>query len=306
MYGVIDIGSNTIRLSIYKVIDNEIKLFLNKKNIAGLAGYVNKQHCLSSKGIQKAINVLNEYKQILENVEIKHVFVFATASLRNIQNTEQATNIIQEETGLDIQVLTGNEEAEFDYYGAVQSVTINNGLLVDIGGGSTELVFFNNKEIVAALSMPIGSLNLFSRYVSEIIPDSKEMKQIQNAVLEELEKIELPDYEVDTRTICGVGGTARATCKLNNDVFKMSSSNRVFEQEDLTKLINMLDKQNKKMVHKILQVIPERIHTIIPGMIILKTIATFYNSSSVTVSTYGVREGYLYYSLQQRGELYAK
>ena len=88
MYGVIDIGSNTIRLCIYEAAGGDINLLFNNKNTAGLAGYV-KNGALTQKGIKKACSVLKQYKATVKNLPVEKLFVFATASLRNITNTDE-------------------------------------------------------------------------------------------------------------------------------------------------------------------------------------------------------------------------
>ena len=80
MFGVIDIGSNTIRLSVYKNVDNIVEPMMNKKRVAGLASYVDDNNIMTQKGIEKAVSVLNEYNKVIEAVGVKKVFVFATAS----------------------------------------------------------------------------------------------------------------------------------------------------------------------------------------------------------------------------------
>jgi len=299
MYGIIDIGSNTIRLSVYTTENNNIKPIFHKKDVAGLAGYIDEVDNLSQKGIQKAADVLNEFKIILNNIEVKDVFVFATASLRNIKNTEDAVRIIEEQSGFNIQVLSGEEEATYDYFGATLKIPMIDGILIDIGGGSTELVFFRNGQIDRALSMPVGSLNLCSKFVSNLMPDKNEIKNIKKVVLDELKKIKGTNFLSDARIICGVGGTVRATCKLSNDIFELPSSNRQLNVENVKKILQLYNKNKKEFLLKILQIAPDRLHTIIPGMVVLKTISKFYNCENITVSQYGVREGYLYQMLNK-------
>ena len=79
MYAIIDIGSNTIRMVLYKVINNEIQQMLNSKIPAGLAGYIDNNNMLSKKGILKAIEALIKFQIILESVAVKEVHAFATA-----------------------------------------------------------------------------------------------------------------------------------------------------------------------------------------------------------------------------------
>ena len=173
IYGIVDVGSNTIRLSIYKYENNKVILLLNKKTMAGLAGYV-KDGELSKAGIKRACEVLKAYREIVENFQIENVFVFATASLRNVSNTDEAVLRIKEETGFNTEIILGENEAIYDFIGASQVVDISDGILIDIGGGSTEFVMYKNKEIIKAYSIPLGSLSMYSKYVSNLIPTENE------------------------------------------------------------------------------------------------------------------------------------
>ena len=186
-YGVIDVGSNTIRLCIYDVEDGRIIPLFSTKNTAGLIDYVNDGE-LSKKGIRKACAVLEGYKETGKKVGIDHLFVFATASLRNISNSREAVKKIQDTTGLTIDVLSGEEEARLDFQGASFEKKMELGIMVDIGGGSTEIVSFEDGNIKDAVSLEIGSLYMYKNYVSGLFPDKGERKAIQRAVRLELKK----------------------------------------------------------------------------------------------------------------------
>lgn len=121
MYGVIDIGSNTIRLMVYRVEDGAIHPVLNKKYATGLVGYINSKGRMSKEGIRKAVEILSELRAVTQQIRLREIFPFATASLRNITNTEEVLQAIQEASGFSVRVLSGQEEATFDYYGAIQS-----------------------------------------------------------------------------------------------------------------------------------------------------------------------------------------
>ena len=151
---------------------------LNNKTTAGLAGYVKKGK-MTKKGIQKACDVLNKYKDMMQHFPLEQLFVFATASLRNISNTDEAMQTITADTGLSIAVLTGYQEATFDFIGAARSMHLNKGVLLDIGGGSTEILVYERGEIQNAVSLPFGSLSMFSNYVSSLFPNKKEKKEIE-------------------------------------------------------------------------------------------------------------------------------
>ncbi|MBR0596886.1 phosphatase [Sinanaerobacter chloroacetimidivorans] len=290
MYAVIDIGSNTIRLSVYTIQDNHIKPMFHRKNMSSLIGYVDEKGCMTERGIQKAITVLSNFKKIIDNIEVENIYVFATASFRNIQNRELVVRAIKEAANLDVTIISGEEEAICGFIGAAYNVNVDSGLLVDIGGGSTELVFYKDRKICKVYSIPMGSLDLYVRFVSGLLPTKEEYRRMKKYIREQLESID--PGEVPTTILCGVGGTNRAACKLSNDYFNMPLSNRSMELNHIKKLLKSFY-QEKDGIERVLRVVPERIHTIIPGMTILKTISKQYQCEKMIVSEYGVREGYL-------------
>lgn len=219
IYGIIDLGSNTITLSFYKYENGEIILLLNKKTMAGIAGYV-KDGRLSKEGIKIACDVLKQYKEIINNFGLEKVFAFATASLRNISNTDEAVTEIKEITGFTVDIVLGEVEAIYDFIGASKALDIKEGIVFDIGGGSTEILMYKNSEIIKAHSIPVGSLNMFSKYVKGIISSKDEIKEIKKEVLKYLNDINGIEY---SKTAYGVGGTARNAGKLCARLFKDSN-----------------------------------------------------------------------------------
>lgn len=290
--GIIDLGSNTIRLSIYTTDSGSIKPLFNKKVTAGLSGYVS-DGALSVKGMGKACAALHGFRSILTNFGIQTVYVFATASLRNISNTAQAVEYIKQNTRLDVDVLSGDEEARLVFAGATQSVQLEEGLVLDIGGGSSEYISFAaGSEIRASGSLPVGSLNQFYRHVSGLLPTASAMRKIRSEVLGEMKEKEF--FQLGRhRDICGVGGTIRTVRKLYNEVFELPQDNAELETDKVERLLKLFEEDQKAIYRPVLQLSPERIHTIIPGMLILSTICKTCQAEHITVSGYGVREGYL-------------
>ena len=292
MYGVIDIGSNTIRLLIYEIDEeNKIKQKFNKKKVVGLARYIDSNKVMSKKGIEKTIEALNDFKVTLERNKTDEVYVFATAAIRNIKNTEDVVKKICEGTQIKVEVLSGEQEAFYDFVGANHAMDINKGLIIDIGGGSTELIFVNDGQIEKAVSIPIGSLNMYTKYIEKLLPTKEESKEIKKNVEKHLEKIKLNNKEYPVAY--GIGGTTRGACKLSNDMFDNLPENRKVPLSNIKKIIKTFREEYKGAISEILEIIPDRIHTIMPGMIILKTIMKYYNCEMITISPFGIREGYL-------------
>lgn len=294
MYGIIDIGSNTIRLSIYKRTEKDFQLMINKKHMTGLAGYVDHKGILSERGIKKAIEDLADFRQIIEKFELKDIYVFATASLRNVRNTELALKQIGSQIGVPVDLVSGEQEAVYDFIGATRFMNMNSGLLIDIGGGSTELVSYANGNIVEAISLPIGSLSLYSNFVSEVLPTGPEIKAMKAHIKSHLEGVTLNGHG---GVLCGIGGTCRAVGKMGNMVYDLPSTNRRFEISQIQTLYKRVVKDRKGGIRIAVRAVPDRLHTIVPGMLILHMVEKKFTPSELVISDYGVREGYLYKKL---------
>ena len=298
MQAIIDIGSNSIRLAVYKVEEsNKISLLMNKKDVAGLAAYV-KKDSMTPEGIDKACAVLLDFKQLLDNLNIVDVIAFATAALRNVTNSEAAVKAIEARTGLTIQVLSGSEEASLAFAGATHEIQGKSGMLIDLGGASTEIVLYKDSLLEQAVSLPIGSLNACKLYVNELLPNKNERKAIKDAVLAELEKYS-EIKSIKQANVCGVGGTIRAASKINNYLFNLPSDSKEIKVPNIKKMIKLLENDEvddliaTDTLQILLRTVPDRIETILPGMIILHTLTKYFKSEIVTVSYSGVREGYL-------------
>ena len=287
---IIDIGSNTVRLSIYEVKDKSFEPLLSKKEMTGLAGYI-QNGSMSEEGIARACAVLMRFKEIIEHFHIEKVYVLATAPFRNIDNTDQCLEKIKEVTGFDVDAISGEKEALLDFDGATLIHQFPQGLLIDIGGGSTELVCFKEGEILEAISLPIGSLSLYNAYCDHILPTEKQYSKMKKHVEKLLEFCSFIETQ-NCDEVIGVGGTIRACNKLYRRENHLEN-NVLLSYKDIKNLYKKFEKQEGKAYRMILKTVPERIHTLIPGLIILKTVMQRYGCQNLYVSEYGVREGYL-------------
>lgn len=301
IYGIIDVGSNTIRLSIYRCGDDgDIRRLVHRKEMAGLAGYVQDGE-LTKAGIETASRILNAFKRLLDNLDVGKVYAFATASLRNICNTDQALRSIYKATGIKVDVLSGEKEGMLSFQGAIENCGCSAGLLVDLGGGSTELVKFKGKEdIEATYSVAAGSLSLYRRYVKGLLPTKEECEGMKE-YFTELVNEGLEDLHT-APVICGVGGTVRTVSKLINYRLGRPVTHNHFTAEELKDIYRFLRQGDRDSLDLMLRVAPDRIHTTIPGMIALRSVVKTFGCNTVMVSTTGVREGYLYYKLTSEKE----
>lgn len=287
-YAIIDLGSNTARLSVYKV--NEDKSFIplfSEKETAGLANYIDNR-ILSEDGILKACSVITNFLNLLEQLSIKNVYVFATASLRNIENTSYACNLIKEKTGVFIDVVSGEDEASLGFSGILNNETAPSGIMFDIGGGSSEIVAFKERKITSADSFELGCLNLSNTCIKKIFPSKNEIGDIK----EKIKKVfGTADY-TKSKTLYGIGGTARALSNIANKYYGKKECHEITAKE-FKEIKNILLKKDETAKKLILKTCPDRIHTIISGILIIDMLMKKFGSKKIVISNYGVREGYL-------------
>lgn len=294
-YGIIDLGSNTVRLNVFSYENERIIKIFSKKEVVGLAAYVVNGE-LSKQGIQKACATLNRFKNVaLKVLDLPHIYVFATASLRNIQNSEEAAQIIKKETSLTPHILSFDEEAHLGFTGLSQNISLQSGLMIDIGGASTEFVQFENFKPVNIASMQIGCLNLYFNHVQKVTPSSKERKIIKQNIKDELAKIDwyIPKGET---TLVGVGGTVRATLKLAQSILGIPRNGNEVTANQVVEIYSLLknsDKYGNYIYHAVYKTVPERTLTIFSGISILKQAMKKFNTQKLVISNHGVREGYL-------------
>jgi exopolyphosphatase/guanosine-5'-triphosphate,3'-diphosphate pyrophosphatase len=180
IHAIIDIGSSTVRLAIYLIEPDHVEMLMKKKHLLGLASYLEEGR-MSETGILKTIKVLDDFKRFLHDLGINAITAFTTAALRNSANSKEAVQSISVATGIPIRVISGDEEATYDFIGATHGMKSREGLLVDIGGASTEIVSFKDKKIRNKISLPMGSLLFASQYVQELLPGREEADEMRRA-----------------------------------------------------------------------------------------------------------------------------
>lgn len=283
---VIDIGANTIRLNIYVYENDKLDLLFNKKHVAGLASYTN-YGSLSEKGIKKLCRILESNMRILNAVKHDRVYVFATASLRNINNTAEVVRRVNEKTGMEIELISQQDEAKFGFEGILMSTFAKSGITVDIGGGSTEIISFKNKKISGMYNLGEGSLSLHNSYVKGIIPNAGEIRNIQKVIKRELKSGGKP---IRAGTIIGIGGTIRAAGNIIQEMYDLDE-NTHFTFDHLVRLCEKLEDNDRNAIRVLLKVKPDRVHTIVPGITILYMLCKKFDVKEIFVSETGLREG---------------
>jgi exopolyphosphatase/guanosine-5'-triphosphate,3'-diphosphate pyrophosphatase len=300
-HAVIDLGSNTIRMSVYDEADGYFKHILSEKELIGLIGYTNKG-ILQEEGILRVIETVKSFGETAAAIGIDSMGCFATAGLRIIKNADEVVRRVLEKTGIKVNIISGEEESRLDFIGVWRPEGIDEGLVIDMGGASTEIVRFKDGLIENSISLPFGSLLLFKRFVEKIIPDKKEIKQIRTFVKLQLSSAEWLPNSADH--ICLIGGTVRAIARLHRELYGRENDDLQgysFGARDISEMLDRVQRMGSDGVKLLTRVAPERIHTIMPGLISYTQLIKVIGCQTASISRSGVREGYLREHLNSSG-----
>lgn len=273
--------------------DNSFHEVVNEKEFAEILSFI-EDDVLTEGGIRQLCSVLKHMKRLLVETQCDDYSCFATASLRNIQNQRQVLEIVERETGLHIRLLSGCEEAYYDYIGLQSCISDAEAVGFDLGGGSAQIFCFDDYGLIASTSQEIGTLAMYNKHVKGLFPNSKQRAKIIKNVEKKLEDT-IDFSKRNYRHIYGMGGTARALAKVHrhfvgHDGGTHGYSVTLEELEEFESAIMALGLGGIKILNRL---IPERLVTFIPGLIIIKTIMRFVGADELIIVSHGVREGYL-------------
>lgn len=278
MVGIIDIGSNTIRLVVY---DKKRRVFNNGLNSHLISDTHN--GILSEEGIEKLIEAVAFLKEKAGDIP---VLAFGTYAMRVLINKDDVKKKVFEKTGVNIDILSGKQEAEYDFYGLLGAISRKeSGIGVDLGGGSAQILIFKNGEKKFTNSYPLGCKKIRHKFTKKNTVTKEERERIASYI-----KFNLQNLSGNfTEKIYIMGGTAKTTAKLFS--FITGEKSDVIELENLEEIITFLNETPEKTLRNILK---NRYDNIIVGVIIICEIAKFFSAQKVHVKRCGVRDGYIY------------
>ncbi|WP_042471353.1 Ppx/GppA family phosphatase [Bacillus ndiopicus] len=205
---IIDIGSNTVRLVMYRFSKDEgLREFGNMKKVARLRTYILPTGEMSEEGIQLLQDLLQSFKQILEDYNVKDIKIAATAAVRQATNNKEIVQRMQDQLGMTLDILTEEEEAYYGFLAIVNSMATPSAITIDIGGGSTEITLFKDKKLLKTHSFPFGTVSLKQNYVKNTIITEEEKKRLRSYLRQQF--MSLPWIVDANLPIIGIGGSAR-------------------------------------------------------------------------------------------------
>lgn len=297
----IDIGSNTVLLLVAEVQEGKLHILQEEQRAPRLGKGVDESKNLHPDSVERVLKVLKEYRTLLDQKyqEVSKIIVTATSAVRDAGNRQEFINLVERETGFQISVLSGLQEAEYTYKGAISTLEgENQSAVIDIGGGSTEIAVGRNNTLLDSYSFDMGSVRFTERYLLHDPPSHNEIQNCRESVQNMLQERPFNFDHVkkgEDLVLVGVAGTATslAFMDLQLQTFNPEAINGYeISRNSLKNRIEQLSSMKIDQIRKKYPVVMEgRADIIVGGLLILEGFMTYYSFQKLKVSTGGIRHG---------------
>ncbi len=296
--GIIDLGSNTARLVIVKMFgDGHFVVIDQLKESVRLGKDMERDGFLKASRIADTIKTLKMFRKLCDAYEVEKIIAVATAAVRRAKNQRSFLDEIVANTGIKLKVLSAEEEATYVYRGVINTMDIPKGLILEIGGGSTKVIYYNRRNLLNYETLPFGAVTLTDLFTEEGVSQEAQAEKIENFITEQLSKIEwLKDIDPETRLI-GCGGSFRNLCKIvkmkkkcplpliHNYEITYEEFNGVYE------MLKGLDLDKKKRIKGISSA---RADILPSAFAVANAFIKYLNFEVLTTSSSGLREGIMF------------
>ena len=296
----IDIGTNSVLLLIAEQTELGLQVHEEVQRLPRLGAMVDSNGVLARQSIDRVLEVLTEYAEIIQTYGdglLKKTRVTATSAVRDAANKNEFLSLVKEIVGFEIQILSGEEEAKYTYLGAISQTKVesNSILVVDIGGGSTELAMGDSSQWLRGISVDMGCVRFNERYLVHNPPYQEEIGECRRSIEALLESTKLrfpPNIQVVT-----VSGTATSLAAIDQQLFPYQLSRINNYRLNTDKLAKSIEIFSLHTYEQLIELHPEvmqgRADVFLAGLLILEGVLRFASVEEFIVSSGGIRHGIL-------------
>lgn len=292
--GLIDIGSNTIRLVLFEYTEETgLKEIQNIKTPARLATFLNDDSVMEEEGIDNLIEILKSFKEIAEQYGVSDLNPVATAAIRNSVNSDDIVKRVKDELDLEVKVITGKEEAYFGFHAVTHTISTHDAVTIDIGGGSTELTFFEDKELIYSTSLPFGVVTLQEMFFEDREHNDKEaIEEATEFIDKQLRNVRwLSKRRVH---ILAIGGSARNIARIHQSMVNYPIAGvhgYSMQKNGLDDVMKILTKTDEGDLDDIDGLSKDRSDIILPSLLVFQKLYDIVDAKEFKFSRKGLREG---------------
>jgi exopolyphosphatase/guanosine-5'-triphosphate,3'-diphosphate pyrophosphatase len=297
-FASIDIGSNTVRLLIMEAeSDGQFREVASERVICRLGEGINSEKRLLPHRIDSTLDVLKRFSAKCKEYGDIPIRVVATSAVREASNREEFVLRAREEAGLSVDVISWEEEARLTVEGVFWKLPSSGKTLIfDIGGGSTEFIYSQDKQVLASVGTSLGVVRLTEQFITQHPVDAGEYQNLKNHIREQLDRVHFRLGEPSPETLIGTAGTVTTLAAMDHNLFPYDPEKihgLVLPKNNIQRLFEDLKSKSLEQRLEIPSLERGREDLIIAGTALVLEIMEVFHSSHLTVSEYSLREGIL-------------
>ncbi len=295
---IIDLGSNTARLLLVDVLDNGYFQIVDQlKQSPRLGEGMEKDGFLKPARIVETIKTLKIFRKLCDVNGVERIIAVATAAVRRAKNQRSFLDEVSAVCGIKLRVLTAEEEAVYVYRGVINTMSIPKGLILEIGGGSTKIIYYNRRNLLNYATLPFGAITLTELFKEENLSSAEQAKKVEEFFTEKLAEIEwLKEVDPDTQLI-GAGGSFRNLCRMSKIMKKYplkTINNYVVSDNDFEHVYDLLKSLDLDKKKKIKGISTERADILPNAFAAINAFKKYMNLEDITISGSGLRTGIIF------------
>ena len=291
---VIDVGSGSARAVVMQVNHGGgIEIVAQQRVTLNLMSHVGSDGYLDEPGLASTLDALEDFALVARAYGIETIHAVGTAALRESGNARQITVAAEHRFGIPLRIIDGSDEAAYCFVGAIHGLGTQDGLLADIGGGSTEVVQFRDRKLRSSLSLPLGSLRIANQFDLGDRPEAESVQAAYDYVRTVLTNAGVEPLP-EGATLVGSGGSVRLLSRLDRlrepyPIIKLHGyeirASALVEQIEQLAAMSRIDRASIPGMN------PERSHSIIGGAVVAHALMQHLETDRLLVSGQGLREG---------------
>ena len=295
---IIDLGSNTARLLIVDVMENGHFYIVDQlKEAPRLGEGMERDGFLKPARIHETINTLKMFRKLCDVSGIERIIAVATAAVRHAKNQRSFLDEVSATCGIKLRVLSAEEEALYVYRGVINTMDIPKGIILEIGGGSTKIVYYNRRNLLNFETLPFGAITLTELFSQDGCSPQEQAQKIEEFFTEQLSKIEwLKNVDPEVQMI-GVGGSFRNLCRMTKIMKKYplkTIHNYIINENDFSHVYDLLKGLDLDKKKKIKGLSSGRADILPSALAATNAFMKYMNLGNIVISGSGLRTGLLF------------
>ena len=295
-FAAVDIGSNSVRLKIARLIHGRLRQIHEDREVTRLGESVFRGNLLSPDAMASTIKVLRRFHRAVQQSGADFVRVVGTAALRDARNSQAFVEWIRSATGWHLEIISGLEEARLIHLGLVSSLRVSSGnvLMIDLGGGSCELTISVKGHIRETVSLPLGAVRLTNDFFQQDPPRKSEIKRLRSFAAREIGRISPRIQRARPGIVLATSGTAASLAAVCHGLYKTQGSRAsVVSRLQMQRIAKTLARLPLEERRRFPGVGPRRAEIIPAGAVVYSEILDKCQLRAFRYSPLGLRDGIL-------------